>query len=178
MQFHRSFPVDETRVSAARVRYHSQYPTFAAGRSPLNFSACVHANSEGVTMKGFPPRLFQAATFSGFLIVFCCLLMSMAGCSGSNVTRGGPTPTPTPGNAFVYTANAGGNSISGFANDGTGALTPVPGSPFTVPGEPFGIAATPNHQFLYATSFQNNQISSFSILEALAASPSTQLQDA
>jgi YVTN family beta-propeller protein len=117
-------------------------------------------------MKGFPPRLFHAATFSGFLIVFCSLLISMAGCSGSNVTRGGPTPTPTPGNAFVYTANAGGNSISGFANDGTGALTAVPGSPFAMPGQPFGIAATPNHQFLYVTSFQNNQISSFSISPA------------
>jgi YVTN family beta-propeller protein len=92
--------------------------------------------------------------------------MSMAGCSASSVTRGGPTPTPTPGNAFVYTANAGGNSISGFANDGTGALTAVPGSPFTVPGQPFGIAATPNKQFLYVTSFQNNQISSFSISPA------------
>jgi YVTN family beta-propeller protein len=116
-------------------------------------------------MKGFP-RLFCAAIFSCFLIVFCCLLMSMAGCSASSVTRGGPTPTPTPGNAFVYTANAGGNSVSGFANDGTGALTPVPGSPFTVPGQPFGIAATPNKQFLYVTSFQNNQISSFSISPA------------
>jgi YVTN family beta-propeller protein len=116
-------------------------------------------------MKGFP-RLLRAAIFSCFLIVFCCLLMSMAGCSASSVTRGGPTPTPTPGNAFVYTANAGGNSVSGFANDGTGALTAVPGSPFTVPGQPFGIAATPNKQFLYVTSFQNNQISSFSISPA------------
>jgi YVTN family beta-propeller protein len=116
-------------------------------------------------MNGFP-RLLRAATFSGFLIISCCLLTLMAGCTASNVTRGGPTPTPTPGNAFVYTANAAGNSISAFANDGTGALTPVPGSPFTVPGQPFGIAATPNNQFLYVTSFQNNQISSFSISQA------------
>jgi 6-phosphogluconolactonase len=114
-------------------------------------------------MKGFPPRLLRAATFSCFLIIFCCLLISMAGCSPSSVTRGGPTPTPVPGNAFVYTANAGGNSISAFANDGTGALTPVPGSPFAVSGQPFGIAATPNNQFLYVTSFQNNQVSEFFI---------------
>ncbi|MBZ5491254.1 MAG: lactonase family protein [Acidobacteriia bacterium] len=113
-------------------------------------------------MKGFP-RLLRAAVFSCFLIIFFSLVMLMAGCSPSSVTRGGPTPTPSPGNAFVYTANAGGNSVSGFANDGTGALTAVPGSPFAVAGEPFGLAATPNNQFLYVTSFQNNQVSSFSI---------------
>src|SRR5436305_5592803 len=116
-------------------------------------------------MNGFP-RLLRAATFSGFLITFCCFLISMAGCSPSSVTRGGPTPPPSPGNAFVYTANAGGNSISGFANDGTGALTPIPGSPFAAAGQPFGIAATPNNQFLYATSFQNNQVNEFLISAA------------
>ena len=113
-------------------------------------------------MKDFP-HLHRAINFSGFVLFFCCLLMLMAGCSPSSVTRGGPTPTPTPGSAFVYTANAGGNSISGFANDGTGALTAVPGSPFSVPGQPFGLAATPNNQFLYATAFLNNQVNSFSI---------------
>ncbi len=117
-------------------------------------------------MKDFPSRLLRAAVFSCFLIIFSSLLMSMAGCSPSRVTRGGPTPTPSPGNAFVYTANAGGNSISGFTNDGTGALTPIPGSPFAVPGEPFGIAATPNNQFLYVTSFQNNQVDEFLISAA------------
>src|SRR6476646_342452 len=113
-------------------------------------------------MKDFP-HLLRAIKFSGFLLSFCCLLMLMAGCSPSSVTRGGSTPPPTPGNAFVFTANASGNSISGFANDGTGALTAVPGSPFTMPGQPFGLAATPNNQFLYATAFLNNQVNSFSI---------------
>jgi DNA-binding beta-propeller fold protein YncE len=117
-------------------------------------------------MKDFPPRLLRAAISSCFLIIFSCLLLLMAGCSPSSVARGGPTPTPSPGNAFVYTANAGGNSISGFANDGTGALTPIPGSPFAAAGEPFGIAATPNNQFLYATSFLNNQVNEFLISAA------------
>ena len=103
-------------------------------------------------MKKFLISFLRAAIFLGFIFL-------IAGCSQGNLVAGGSTPTPTPGNAFVYTANAGGNSISGFANDTTGALTPVPGSPFSMPGQPFGIAATPNHQFLYATSFQNNQIS-------------------
>lgn len=110
-------------------------------------------------MKKFLISFLRAAIFLGFIFL-------IAGCSQGNLVAGGSTPTPTPGNAFVYTANAGGNSISGFANDTTGALTPIPGSPFSMPGQPFGIAATPNHQFLYVTSFQNNQISEFFISPA------------
>ena len=110
-------------------------------------------------MKNFLMSLLRAAIFLGFIFL-------MTGCSDGKLVAGGATPTPSPGNAFVYTANAGGNSISGFANDGTGALTPIPGSPFAVPGQPFGIAATPNHQFLYAVSFQTNQVSEFLISAA------------
>ncbi len=107
-------------------------------------------------MKKFLMSFLRAAIFLGFIFL-------ITGCSDGKLTAGGPTPTPSPGNAFVYTANAGGNSVSGFANDGTGALTPVPGSPFAVAGQPFGIAATPNHQFLYVSSFQNNQVNEFVI---------------
>jgi YVTN family beta-propeller protein len=111
-------------------------------------------------MKGFVLGLVRTAIFLGFIFL-------ITGCSNGKLVAGGPTPTPRPGNAFVYTANAGGNSISGFANDGTGALTPVPGSPFSVPGQPFGIAAAaPNNQFLYVTQFQNNQVSGFFISPA------------
>ena len=110
-------------------------------------------------MKGLVLGLFRAAIFLGFIFL-------ITGCSDGTLAAGGPTPTPSPGNAFVFTANAAGNSISGFANNGTGALTPVPGSPFAVPGQPFGIAATPNNKFLYVTQFQNNQISSFLISPA------------
>jgi 6-phosphogluconolactonase len=84
----------------------------------------------------------------------------IAGC-GDGKLGPPPTPTPGPGNAFVYTANAGGNSISGFKNDSTGALTPVSGSPFSSPGQPFGIAA--GNGFLYVSSFQNAVVSVFSI---------------
>jgi 6-phosphogluconolactonase (cycloisomerase 2 family) len=109
-------------------------------------------------MKTISMNLLRAAIFFSFM-------MWMAGCSSSSsVTRGGPTPTPSPGNAFVYTANAGGNSVSGFANDSTGALTPVTGSPFASPGQPSGLAATPNNLFLYVSSFLNAQVTGFSII--------------
>lgn len=110
-------------------------------------------------MKSFLMIFLRAAIFLGFIFL-------ITGCSDGTLTAGGATPTPSPGNAFVYTANAGGNSISGFANDGTGALTPIAGSPFPSAGQPFGLAATPNHQFLYATSFQNNQVNEFLISAA------------
>ena len=96
------------------------------------------------------------------VVIFTFFIMFMIGCSPGKLTSP-PTPTPGPGNAFVYTANAGGNTISGFMNDSTGALTPVSGSPFSSPGQPFGIAATPNNKFLYVSSFQNATVTVFSI---------------
>jgi 6-phosphogluconolactonase (cycloisomerase 2 family) len=117
---------------------------------------------EKVVMKKFLMSFLRAAIFLG-------LIFLITGCSDGKLVAGGPTPTPSPGNAFVYTANAGGNSVSAFANDGTGALTPVPGSPFAVAGQPFGIAATPNHQFLYVAAFQNNQVDEFLISAASGA---------
>jgi 6-phosphogluconolactonase (cycloisomerase 2 family) len=112
--------------------------------------------------------LFRGASFSRvmFLIVFLIFFVGVfpiTGCSPGKLTIGVAGPTPTPGNAFVFTANAGGNSISGFSNNGTGSLTAVPGSPFSSPGQPFGLAATPNNVFLYVSSFQNAQVTGFSI---------------
>src|SRR6266571_3309225 len=104
--------------------------------------------------------LFRAAIF--FCFVFLIFFLSI-GCSQGNLTIGVHNPPPTPGNAFVFTANAGGNSISGFSNDSTGSLTAAPGSPFSSPGQPFGLAATPNNAFLYVSSFQNAQVTGFSI---------------
>src|SRR5438445_1346363 len=104
--------------------------------------------------------LFRAAIF--FCFIFLIFFLSI-GCSQGNLTIGVHNPPPTPGNAFVFTANAGGNSISGFSNDSTGSLTAVPGSPFSSPGQPFGLAAMPNNAFLYVSSFQNAQVTGFSI---------------
>lgn len=104
---------------------------------------------------------FRRACFG--VAPFLWLSFLIMGCGGGGPTPG-PTPTPAgPGNAFVYTANAGGNSISGFMNDSNGSLTPVSGSPFSMPGQPWGIAATPNNKFLYVSSFQNAVVNGFAI---------------
>src|SRR6478609_4141646 len=108
--------------------------------------------------------LFRAAIFSRFmLLAIFPLAFLITGCSPGKLTIGVAGPPPTPGAAFVFTANAGGNNISGFANDGAGNLTAVPGSPFASPGEPLGLAATPNNALLYVSSFLNAQVTGFSI---------------
>jgi 6-phosphogluconolactonase (cycloisomerase 2 family) len=115
-------------------------------------------------MRVLPLGLLRGAIFSCFVFLGLCVVVGLnIGCSQGNLTIGVHSPTPTPGNAFVFTANAGGNNISGFSNDGTGSLTAVPGSPFSSPGEPFGLAATPNNAFLYVSSFLNAQVTGFSI---------------
>lgn len=110
-------------------------------------------------MKGFRPD------FGSLTIVLACMSL-FCGCGGANNTVAPskpPTSNAAPGNAFVYTANAGANSISGFSNDSTGALTPIAGSPFSSSGEPFGIAATPNSKFLYVSLFQSAAVNGFAI---------------
>jgi 6-phosphogluconolactonase len=115
-------------------------------------------------MRVLPLGLFRAASFFCFVFLGVCFIAGLnIGCSPGNLTIGVHSPTPTPGNAFVFTANAGGNNISGFSNDSTGSLTAVPGSPFSSLGQPFGLAATPNNAFLYVSSFQNAQVTGFSI---------------
>jgi 6-phosphogluconolactonase len=83
---------------------------------------------------------------------------------------------------FVFVANHGGsNDISAFSMDdpATGALTPVPGSPFPAGGNPLSLALGVGGKFLYTANpdATNPSISGFSIdpttgvLSALSGSP-------
>jgi 6-phosphogluconolactonase (cycloisomerase 2 family) len=60
------------------------------------------------------------------------------------------------GSNFLYAANDGSGTISGFKiNSTTGMLTRIPGSPFLADGAPGGdysLTATPSGKYLYATS--------------------------
>ncbi len=54
-----------------------------------------------------------------------------------------------PSQRFVYVANQTSGSVSGYGIDAvTGALTPLPGSPFTVLGQPTSLAATPDRLYV------------------------------
>src|ERR1700722_1798285 len=70
---------------------------------------------------------------------------------------------------FAYVANFGLQStISGFAiNESTGALTPVPGSPFNNVDAPISVTVDPTGSFVYAT--QGAAISGYRIKAATGA---------
>jgi 6-phosphogluconolactonase len=55
------------------------------------------------------------------------------------------------------------NNVSAFTIDGAGALTPVPGSPFTTGSEPVGVAVDPTGQFVYVANGRTFAVSAFRI---------------
>jgi 6-phosphogluconolactonase (cycloisomerase 2 family) len=76
----------------------------------------------------------------------------------------------------LYVANGGSNNVSAFSvNPATGALTPVPGSPFATGGSAGGagisLATTPNDQFLIAANGGSLDITVYSIAANGALSP-------
>src|SRR6266576_988207 len=107
----------------------------------------------------------------------------MTGGDGSGIYRASNTAaaTMTMRKRFLYVANTGSDNVSGFSiNTTTGALTPVPGSPFATGGlgSFFGIslAVTPNGKFVYAGNAASGDISAFSVgsngaLTPIAGSP-------
>lgn len=66
---------------------------------------------------------------------------------------------------FLYVPNASDGMVSGSAISDVGALTPVPGSPFSAGGRPvFALAATvSSSEFLYVANAGSNEISVFAI---------------
>lgn len=79
----------------------------------------------------------------------------------------------TPNSAFVYVVNNNSSSpgsVSGYAiNASTGALTPVPGSPFAAGNGPVGVAIAPNGAFAYVTNTNSGNISAYAINAATGA---------
>ena len=69
-----------------------------------------------------------------------------------------------PSGHFAYVGNVGANTISGFMIDpSTGALTPVPGSPFSAAPATGaqGIATHPNDQLVYVSDSGTNNVGVF-----------------
>src|SRR3954467_7891474 len=100
--------VKQARVFCLRYHEHERWfpPDFSeSGRVLWLMQVGTSACNGEVVMKSFLMSFLRAAIFLGFVFL-------MTGCSDGTLVAGGPTPTPSPGNAFVYTANAGGNSIS------------------------------------------------------------------
>jgi 6-phosphogluconolactonase len=84
------------------------------------------------------------------------------GGAGGGGTGGGGGNGTSP-SLFVFVSNTASNSISGFAIDkSSGALMPVPGSPFTTVAQPAGLAADPSGNFLVVAN-NGGQVSVFRI---------------
>jgi len=87
----------------------------------------------------------------------------------------------SPNGRFVYVANTGGEggetvggTISVFAVEPGGVLSKIPCSSNCKTGvEPFGVAVTPNGQFLYAANTESHTVSAFSIASNGSLSPIT-----
>lgn len=104
--------------------------------------------------------LYAANSFESDISVFS---VSPVGVLAEIIPPGGRTPV-TPGGsnpkflaidaagAFLYVANIASTNISVFSVDpGSGALTPVPGSPFPIGMTPLNMALSPSGNVLYVT---------------------------
>ena len=159
--------------------------------SPANPQLALGANQQftatGKLTDGTTEDLTQTATWSSSDSTVM-LVNNSAGRIGMGNTRGPGTATisansgtlagttsvtvtrQTP--SFLYAANLGANTISGFTvNPTTGALIPISGSPFPTPTGDTSIAASRDFRFLYAADFGLNQISAFSVNSDGSLSP-------
>jgi 6-phosphogluconolactonase (cycloisomerase 2 family) len=81
-----------------------------------------------------------------------------------------------PSGHFVYVGNNAGKSISAYTIDtATGALSEIPGSPFSAAAAPFTVTVDPSGRFVYATLItdSNGLVASYSINASTGALTST-----
>jgi DNA-binding beta-propeller fold protein YncE len=73
-------------------------------------------------------------------------------------------------------ANRGSNDVSAYSVGSSGALSPIPGSPFPAGLGPLSVAVDPKSKFAYVANIDSNDISAYSIgsngaLKPLPGSP-------
>jgi 6-phosphogluconolactonase len=124
---------------------------------------------------------YVARTVSAFRInAFTGALEALPGPPAA--TGANPVAVVVADNRFVYVVNNGANdpggigTVSGFSLDGTGALSPVPGSPFDAAVNPAATDLTsatvdPGGHFLYVTDALVEKIRGFQIAPTGALSP-------
>jgi Lactonase, 7-bladed beta-propeller len=98
--------------------------------------------------------LFPKRAFVGMLLLVCLVALF----SSRPLTPQSPPPQ------FVYTADESTHMISAFVlNPTTGALTPVPGSPFNERLDPYALAVDPAGKFLFVANNSTSDVSVFAI---------------
>ena len=92
-------------------------------------------------------------------------LAKIVGSPYSLVTTGTPAPQALaidPSGAFLYVANQGTNNVSAFTiTNGTGQLTAITGSPFSVGTAPVFILAEPAGTYLYVANQTSTNVTGF-----------------
>jgi 6-phosphogluconolactonase (cycloisomerase 2 family) len=85
--------------------------------------------------------------------------------AGGHSTDGMPVALAIDGpQSAVYTANINSNNISGFSFDqSTGALTPLPGSPYATGKTPDALVVDPSGQHVYVANMNANTVSIYSM---------------
>jgi hypothetical protein len=106
----------------------------------------------------------------GRLVLFGLLLFVVAtftGCGSSSPEQIAPPPPPPSKKIvpkFIYVANYGSASVSGFTiSANQGSLASIPGSPFVTGSGPFSLVLDPSEKFLSVVNHSSFQISVFSI---------------
>jgi 6-phosphogluconolactonase len=114
-----------------------------AGSSPSIYNGSVSAYSIGANgaLTPVPGSPFAAGTWSASVAV-------------------------DPTGKFVYVANTGlypiKGSVSGYSIGANGALTPVPGSPFTARDSPSSVAVDPTANFVYVANYNDSNVPNIS----------------
>ena len=128
-------------------------------------------------------NLDALGSISAYTIASNGALTPVTGSPFTTLVNGGPFGLAVhPNGNFLYIAMSGngtaGTQIVGQKIDTTtGALSPIPGSPFTVGNEPSGVTIDPAGKFLYVTNMMDDTVSAFTIdgtsgaLTAIAGSP-------
>ena len=123
--------------------------------------------------------LFVANQGSSSISVFSINGANLAQVKGSPFTAIPPgTEVPTgpvavavpPAGNYLYVANQFTNNVSAFSFDSAGALSIVPGSPYSTGLNPSGLAISPAGTFLLVANSGSGNVSSFAICAVASAS--------
>ena len=129
-----TLPVDMVTTVDGRYKY-----VFNAGSSSVAAFARDASTGELIEIAGSPFATGAAASSSGALVLH-------------------------PGKRFLYVVNGGaGNSVAAFAIADSGALSPVPGSPFAAGTAPSSMSVHPSGRFAFVVSAASKLVYVYSI---------------
>src|ERR1700722_7542332 len=155
------------------------YPPTAPDTIPIYFNTGGYEGAQSTTtnLTLYLPFSTFPASYSGGSLCTSTSAPSCAGVSPISIVAANLSPsllaetggttvtgTITSGSLTLIPNTEGSNTVSGYAiNPTSGALTPIPGSPFTVGTNPHAVALDPSSKFLYVANRASNNISAFTV---------------